>query len=949
MESKALSPAKINPTKLLGGSIFSTKKINTSNLIDDNVIIQRSDLSIIKSQVIEIKNLIKNSTLLKKTELEKRRKEKEKEKFSKKEAELEAKKEGPDANKVKVPGLPKLGFLDRIKNIIFTVLLGRFVVKMLPNLPKLIGVVKAVSTGVEFAADFAVGLINALGTFIQKADEASVQTRKFLKTVGGDNTVKLFDSFNSAVGKVIEASIVAALAFGDLGSRDVATKRGFDRFGRRVPQDVQKRYLERYGEKQFAERFGKKALKKITTKGAEEVIEKSVLRTLVKRMPIVGGLIDFAINVAMGDNPGKALFKAIGSTLLGGIGTALGGGIGLAGGPLAIAGAALGGLAGGALGDAAGGALYDAFFANKTPQKPKIVKAAGGGPAPTTRGGKLVGGFPKRGVSKTKKRGVTAQPTKLKPGADVGGKKNIEKVFSSPSGKDKDKQVNPLEYIKKSYDRVSKAPFFGPLLSLTTKALSGQKPTSLDYSIAASGLNNWMSITFSSGVLRTGGAFAGGGEANSNMFLRGEDLTQVIAKSLEDNVSQQLEGSIQDLMKQMMLKPSEETKKEPNIEQPSVGGQYSPEGLQGEIYQYLLSKGLDDNKALGIMANIFRESGFRPGVSETGGPGVGLFQYSSAGRKDAFLKAVPDYATNWKGQIDYALKEDAAPQYLQKQFSSPQEAADWWMKEWERPAEYIQNTEGPKIHREYLASIEKYKTKRGYDIPTGITKGFDGYITGDPSSPNYDPSHGTVGNYHDHLSFRDRATAERAYKFFTSKGFKITEFKGYGAGVTGPHSGAGSLHHSGLAFDIPGYQWGGTGAIGQKEYMGSAKVREALSQFKSGKSLFGGGLTGKGGLTLTHPGEYIIDKDSVDAFGIDFFDIINQTESVSQRKNSAKELMSILQIYAGYEAGGKQKVKVKIPSPQVKYVPVPVPISGGMAVSSSSSLDSDYDSTYSGY
>jgi hypothetical protein len=63
--------------------------------------------------------------------------------------------------------------------------------------------------------------------------------------------------------------------------------------------------------------------------------------------------------------------------------------------------------------------------------------------------------------------------------------------------------------------------------------------------------------------------------------------------------------------------------------------------------------------------------------------------------------------------------------------------------------------------------------------------------------PNYDSSHGG-NNYHDHLSFRDRATAEKAYRFFNSKGFKITEFMGYGAGVTGPHSGPGSLHHRGL-------------------------------------------------------------------------------------------------------------------------------------------------------
>lgn len=105
------------------------------------------------------------------------------------------------------------------------------------------------------------------------------------------------------------------------------------------------------------------------------------------------------------------------------------------------------------------------------------------------------------------------------------------------------------------------------------------------------------------------------------------------------------------------------------------------------------------------------------------------------------------------------------------------------------------------------------------------------YLTGDPNVSGYDPSHGTQGNYHDHLAFKDRETAERAYKFLTGKNIKVTELQGYGSGVTGSHSGRGSLHHSGLAFDVPGYQWGGSGAIGATEYRGSARVRALMNEF----------------------------------------------------------------------------------------------------------------------
>jgi tape measure domain-containing protein len=110
--------------------------------------------------------------------------------------------------------------------------------------------------------------------------------------------------------------------------------------------------------------------------------------------------------------------------------------------------------------------------------------------------------------------------------------------------------------------------------------------------------------------------------------------------------------------------------------------------------------------------------------------------------------------------------------------------------------------------------------------PTGLTS----YITGDPSQKGkgYQADHATVEKYHDHLAFATRELAIQAYNKLTAADIKVTEFKGYGKSVTGPHSGAGSLHHQGLAFDVPGYQWGGTGAIGAKEYAGSARVRQVM-------------------------------------------------------------------------------------------------------------------------
>ena len=78
----------------------------------------------------------------------------------------------------------------------------------------------------------------------------------------------------------------------------------------------------------------------------------------------------------------------------------------------------------------------------------------------------------------------------------------------------------------------------------------------------------------------------------------------------------------------------------------------------------------------------------------------------------------------------------------------------------------------------------------------------------------------------------------------------------------------------------------------------------------------------------THPGEYIIDKDSVNAFGQSFFDIINQTESTTQRKNAAARLIGILKNYIP-EYDSRYENTVVIPVPQPQMVPVPIPISSG--------------------
>lgn len=188
------------------------------------------------------------------------------------------------------------------------------------------------------------------------------------------------------------------------------------------------------------------------------------------------------------------------------------------------------------------------------------------------------------------------------------------------------------------------------------------------------------------------------------------------------------------------------------------------------------------------------------------------------------------------------------------------------------------------------------------------------YLTGDPNSPNiagkaYDRGgHGTPGNYHDHVAFSDRQTAVDAYKFFKSKGVKVTEFKGFDP--VGGHA-SNSYHYSGLAFDIPGFQWGGSGPVGDKDYAGSRKVRALLNEFFGGDIPVGSGPLPAdvakqpgGGGGGAEPAEKQEPKIALDFTS----HIIRGAPAIDSVTESIKHKPS-------YDQGGQQKI-VMMPIPQ---------------------------------
>ena len=109
----------------------------------------------------------------------------------------------------------------------------------------------------------------------------------------------------------------------------------------------------------------------------------------------------------------------------------------------------------------------------------------------------------------------------------------------------------------------------------------------------------------------------------------------------------------------------------------------------GDQYMsYMTSElGLSRNHALGLLANMYRESTFNASSpsGDDGGLG-GLFQWYAERQTPEVQRMVR--AGDWKAQIRYALNEVGEPgqAFLQENFANAQQAADWWMQKWERPA-----------------------------------------------------------------------------------------------------------------------------------------------------------------------------------------------------------------------------------------------------------------------
>jgi hypothetical protein len=324
----------------------------------------------VKKSVINIDKFLESRKEQTEKQIEDSRKQNEKFKRLQKEEKLEKPKN--EWKKLIPKKIPGLSFFDSIKKFVSGWILGFVAIKLIPLLPKLIPIVLGLGKIVNFFINVGGKFLNGFISFIDFGVKAGEATFGFLKNIGGEDFAKSFAKFGGLLGTVLDLmlliggmTLVERLTGGDDGGGGL-----FDLFGKKSTKTATKTATRSAG-RSAVTKLGRNALVKTLGKsGSKQFLKltKNFVSPIVKNIPLIGALTDFALNVfVFGESPGKAAFKAIGAGLgiwaLGALGSIVPG-----------IGTVIGAVVGGAAGDMLGGLIYDMVFDDKTPKKREEVK-----------------------------------------------------------------------------------------------------------------------------------------------------------------------------------------------------------------------------------------------------------------------------------------------------------------------------------------------------------------------------------------------------------------------------------------------------------------------------------------------------------------------------------------------------------------------------------------------
>jgi hypothetical protein len=597
----------------------------------------------------------------------------------------------------------------------------------------------------------------------------------------------------------------------------------------------------------------------------------------------------------------------------------------------------------------------------------KAMGYASGG-AVTREGEEAIGGvigrtLPKKAASRT----IEIPISPLNPGSDADGQmiyvnpttqkptetSNIETFFPNPEDP---KYISPYSYLTNSYSIASSGEFLKPFLQMPIKMIMGDGSSESDYTSLAAAVNNLF-------VNILGRTLVPGKKTSLADELGPIDILSWAANSIKESMITPVNNLIKSLKNQFMLKSG------------GVTGKVSPSAQKGD--------GAGDNPLAEFagQAQFVIGDSIAHGFAGRSGDGSES-EDTMVGRSAAnVLKILQSRGDKLKGML-IDLSTGIA--------NSPED-----YKSVEAQLLYLKSV-GARVRVLGVADPFSKKNNGINEKLDQMVKSNGFYFYGGYKGSS-DGVHGTPKDYSDLKAKHAQETIAtkgsegqsesipqgnisvlQLKQLATNAGFSQNEIP-IMVSIAMAESGGNSKAHNKVPPDNSYGLWqinmiGELGPDRRKRYGISSneklfdpttnarvakKIREEqglgawttytggeYKKFLSISSKYHGGYVDKTQMVLTHPGEYVVDADSVKFLGINFYDIINETETASQRKNASESLISILEQYT--EDGfveSEDDYTYQVPAQQIIVMPgSTIPIrSSGFSGGGSSNTDPSLD------
>ena len=165
----------------------------------------------IRTRVIEIDKLLKGTLAAEKAQKKEEKEKKERVRRQQKEEKLEKPDKGEEDEETPKKLLPKIGFLEKIKQFITKVLVGWIAFNLIKFLPKLQGILKFIGGVADFLIEWGGKLLNGLVTFIDWGYKAVDATQGWIKDKFGEDAAQKFESFMGNLTKMFNGIVLLGM------------------------------------------------------------------------------------------------------------------------------------------------------------------------------------------------------------------------------------------------------------------------------------------------------------------------------------------------------------------------------------------------------------------------------------------------------------------------------------------------------------------------------------------------------------------------------------------------------------------------------------------------------------------------------------------------------------------------------------------------------------------